>query len=185
MKTLKVHAISRTVFTLRKALSGLVVTALLTLLSAGAPASNAHAQSATPDVSAAPHVTDVSGDTTHGQPRWTLFFAEQVQKLLASGDPERIDSAMQLIMHYERRSDITIDFTPVISALLEIYEDDSVVDGRRLLALSTLEAVGGEWVMRRLADRMRHGHERSERVERQTLRVLTARLHERSRNGTK
>ena len=181
MKTLNVHAISRKVFTLRRALHGLVVAALLTLLSAGAPASNAHAQSATPDVSAAPHVSDVSGDTAHGQPRWAPFFAEQLQTLLTSGDAGRIDGAMQLIMHYERRGDVAIDFTPVIPALLGIYEDDSVADGRRLLALSTLEAVGGERVMQRLADRVRRGRERSERVEQQTLRVLTAHLDQRNR----
>jgi len=115
------------------------------------------------------------------QPRWTEGFAEQVNTLLTSGDAKRADSAMMLIMEFARRDDLDINFQPAIPALFEIYEAESMTEGRRLLALSTLDAIGGDPTMKRLAERLRGGAESSDRVEQQTLRILTVRLQERTR----
>jgi len=144
-----------------------MVSTQLLILCALPIAAEAYAQSTQPD------------DTVRVQPRWTQSFDQQLQKLLSTDDRERVDKAMQLIMHFERNEDIHIDLTPVIPCLFRIYESESYDDGRRLLALATLEAIGGNLVMQRLAERLRSGRERSKRVEKQTLRVLAARMQAR------
>ena len=110
-------------------------------------------------------------------PRWTAAFGEQARVLLQTGDIERQENAMMLILQYERRSDLAIDFQPAVPALFDIYEG-SADDGHRLLALSTLQAIGGTPVLNRLAERLRENREASDRVKRHTIRVLAAYLQQ-------
>lgn len=151
-----------------KILRQLATTALVITMAAALPVASA-AQSSIPDES----------DSVH--PRWTQDFGEQLRTLLTSGDPVRTEKAMMLIMKYAQHDDLDIDFRPAIPALFAIYESGSAEEGLRLLALSTIETVGGEETMHRLADRVLKGEESSERVERQTLRILTVRVQERTR----
>lgn len=115
------------------------------------------------------------GDEGAQAETWQAHFGAQMRDLLRSGDSARIDAAMQLMMRYKQNSDLTIDFSPAVPVLFDIYEDDEQLEGRRLLALATLEAVGGEATLERLAERVQRGEERSQRVRNQTLRVLAFR----------
>jgi len=108
-------------------------------------------------------------------PQWVTVFGEQTRVLLESGDVERQENAMMLILQYEQRPDLEIDFYPAVPALFDIYEG-SADEGHRLLALSTLQAIGGEPVLIRLAERLREHREASDRVKRHTIRVLAAHL---------
>lgn len=141
------------------------LTALLLAVGAVAPASAQSDATATASVENAP---------------WTEHFGEQVRQLLETGDPERQEDAMQYVLLYARRSDVDVDFGPAVPALFEIYED-AEKEGLRLLALSALNAIGGEPVMTRLAERVRY--ERSDRVRHHTLRMLKIHL-QRKREGT-
>lgn len=82
---------------------------------------------------------------------------------------------MQLITQYapvtDAEGDPVFNFRALTPALLDIYrhEDDP---GRRLLALSALDAIGSRAALRALAEWI--PQERSERVRRQTLYVLSA-----------
>lgn len=134
------------------------------LLLTFAPASDLAAQPSDPAIA-------VQG----GAPQWTEVFGEQVRVLLESDDVNRQENAMLLILRYERQTDLDIDFRPAVPALFEIYEG-SAEEGHRLLALSTLQAIGGEPVLNRLAERMRENREASDRVKRHTIRVLAAHL---------
>lgn len=108
------------------------------------------------------------------QPQWAMVLGEQVRMLLESGDTNRQEDAMLLVLQYAQRPDLKIDFQPAVPALLSIYESDAD-EGHRLIALSALDAIGGEPVLGRLAERVRNREEPSERVKRHTLRVLTVR----------
>jgi len=114
----------------------------------------------------------VHEETNH--PQWTTVLGEQVRMLLESGDVNRQEDAMLLILQYAQRPDLKIDFQPAVPALLSIYESDAD-EGHRLIALSALNAVGSEPVLSRLAERVINREEPSERVKRHTLRVLTVR----------
>jgi hypothetical protein len=111
-------------------------------------------------------------ETNH--PQWTMVLGEQVRMLLESSDTNRQEDAMLLILQYAQRPDLKIDFQPTVPALLRIYESDAD-EGHRLIALSALDAIGGQPVLGRLAERVRTREEPSERVRRHTLRVLTIR----------
>jgi hypothetical protein len=111
------------------------------------------------------------------QPEWTEVFGEQVRVLLESGDMHRQENAMLLILRYEQQSELDIDFRPAVPALFEIYESDAQ-EGHRLLALSTLEAIGGEDTLQELAERVRERRIDSDRVRDHTLRVLTVHLNQ-------
>jgi hypothetical protein len=111
-------------------------------------------------------------ETNH--PQWTMVLGEQVRMLLESSDTNRQEDAMLLILQYAQRPDLKIDFQPTVPALLRIYESDAD-EGHRLIALSALDAIGGQPVLGRLAERVRNREEPSERVRRHTLRVLTIR----------
>lgn len=111
-------------------------------------------------------------------PPWTQGFTDQMQMLLTTGDSERMEVAMQLIIQYGKQSKLPINFNPLIPTLFDIFESESMSSGQRLLTLSALEAIGSEVVMERLAERLRSGREQSEHVKQQTIRVLTVRMLE-------
>ena len=140
------------------------IASALALLLTFAPASDLAAQPSDP-------VNVAQGNA----PQWTEVFGEQVRVLLESDDVNRQENAMLLILRYERQTDFEIDFRPAVPALFDIYEG-SAKEGHRLLALSTLQAIGGEPVLTRLAERMRENREASDRVKRHTIRVLAAHL---------
>lgn len=102
---------------------------------------------------------------------WATHFPNQVRTLLESPTPEVQDNGMQLILHYAQR-DAAIDFAPAVPALFDVY-DHAEHEGRRLLALRAIDAVGTEVHMRRLAQRL--DTELSDRVRNHTLRTLAAR----------
>lgn len=108
---------------------------------------------------------------------WPAHFGEQLRVLLEAPDVERQTKAMDLILRYARNSELEINFQPVVRPLFTIYERDSH-EGRRLLALSALEAIGTESVLERLAAGVQQ--ESSERVRRHTVRVLTVHRQKRS-----
>lgn len=112
------------------------------------------------------------------QPKWTEAFGDQVRMLLESNDMHRQENAMLLILRYEKQSELNIDFRPAVPALFEIYESDAK-EGHRLLALSTLDAIGGEDTLQELAKRVRERRIDSDRVREHTLRVLTVHLNQR------
>lgn len=119
------------------------------------------------------HPSDPTPEETN-QPQWTKVLGEQVRMLLESGDVERQEDAMLLVVQYAERSDLKIDFQPAVPALLDIYESDAD-EGHRLIALSALNVLGDEPTLGRLAERVRNRAETSDRVRRHTLRVLTVR----------
>lgn len=123
------------------------------------------------------HPSHLAHEETN-QPEWTKVLGEQVRMLLELGDINRQEDAMLLVLQYAQRSDLKIDFQPAVPALLAIYESEAD-EGHRLIALSALNAVGSEPVLGRLAERVRNRAETSERVKRQTLRVLTVRSQQR------
>lgn len=104
---------------------------------------------------------------------WTEDFGQQVRVLLETGDEERQGGAMQLTQLYAGQFNADIDFSPAVPALLKIYET-SENEGLRLMALASLDAIGNESALNRLAERVLA--EKSERVRKQTLRVLTSHL---------
>ena len=109
---------------------------------------------------------------------WTEHFGEQLRVLLEAPGAERQTNAMHLILRYARQPGTGINFRPAVRPLFEIYESDAQ-EGRRLLALSALEAIGSESVLKRLASRVQE--ESSERVRRHTVRVLTVHLQDRNK----
>lgn len=110
---------------------------------------------------------------------WTEHFGKQIRALLETEDPERQQNAIQHVLLYANRSDVDIDFEAAVPALFEIYEN-AEDDGLRLMALTALNAIGGEPVMARLAERV--SYEKSNRVREHTLRILM--VHRLSRDRT-
>lgn len=106
---------------------------------------------------------------------WVPLFQEQVSRLMAAPGEERQDGAMQLITQYATYTDADGDpvfnFRSQVPSLLDVYRNEKDM-GRRLLALSALNAIGDRAAFRKLAEWM--PEERSERVRRQTLYVLSA-----------
>lgn len=131
-----------------------------------------------------PYAPALAQKTIHpavsAQSSWVENFGEQVRTLLETGDAERQEKTMQLVLDYAGRSNVEIDFEPAVPALFDIYEH-AETEGLRLLALASLDAIGDEPEFERLAERVRF--EQSERVREQTLRVLTARRQQ-SRSPT-
>lgn len=122
-----------------------------------------------PVATAQSHTSAVDSAATHGQ--WKAHFGLQLRTLLESSDPAVQDNGMQLILHYAQR-DADIDFTPTIPALFDVY-DHAEHEGRRLLALRAIDAVGTDAHMRRLAQRL--DTDLPDRVRTHTLRTLAAR----------
>jgi hypothetical protein len=120
-------------------------------------------------VTAQSHSPSEDSSATYGQ--WKPHFGTQVRTLLESPNPEVQDNGMQLILHYAQR-DADIDFAPAVPALFDVY-DHAEHEGRRLLALRAIDAVGTEAHMRRLAQRL--DTELSDRVRAHTLRTLASR----------
>lgn len=115
------------------------------------------------------HSTSVDSSATYGQ--WKPGFGMQVRTLLESPHPEVQDNGMKLILHYAQR-DADIDFAPAVPALFDVY-DHAEHEGRRLLALRAIDAIGTDAHMRRLAQRL--DTEVSDRVRAHTLRTLASR----------
>lgn len=139
--------------------------ALLLAVGAVAPASAQPDATATDSIEKAP---------------WTEHLGEQARVLLETGDPERQEDAVRYVLLYARRSDVNVDFEPAVPALFEIYEN-AENEGLRLMALSALNAIGGEPVMTRLAEQVRF--EQSDRVRHHALRMLKIHL-QRKRGDT-
>jgi hypothetical protein len=110
----------------------------------------------------------VDASSPYGQ--WKPHFGTQVRTLLESPNPEVQDNGMQLILHYAQR-DADIDFALAVPALFDVYNHGEH-EGRRLLALRAIDAIGTEAHMRRLAQRL--DTEVSDRVRAHTLRTLAA-----------
>ncbi len=122
-----------------------------------------------PAATAQSHSPSADSSAPYGQ--WTAQFGAQLQTLLESPNTEVQDNGMQLILHYAQR-EADIDFTPTISSLFDIY-DHADHEGRRLLALRAIDAVGTDLHMERLA--LRLDNELSGRVRAHTMRTLAAR----------
>lgn len=147
--------------TIRTSITAILVALLLAIGAAG-PAAAQQTTTPTPSVEAG---------------SWTEHFGAQVRLLLESGDAERQEKAMRYVLLFTGRSDVDIDFEPAVPALFEIYED-AEGEGVRLMALSALNAIGGEPVMTRLTEGVRY--EQSDRVRQHTLRILKIHLQRRS-----
>lgn len=108
---------------------------------------------------------------------WPEHFGEQVQTLLRTGDAERQEKAVRLVLEYAGRDDLSIDFRPAEPELIRLYEEAGD-ESLRIMALNALSAVGGELSMETLATQVRY--EESDRVRQQMLRVLSVRLQRQS-----
>ncbi|MFB6099037.1 MAG: hypothetical protein ABEK84_08010 [Salinibacter sp.] len=137
-----------------------VLAAVATLLLAGSPVGSAAAQPLS------------SPDSSVEAASWPQRFGAQVRRILDTGDPERQELALRLVLQYAKRSDLNIDFGPAIPALFEVYER-AEQEHLRIMALNALVLVGEKADMARLAHQVRF--EQSERVRRHTLRALQAR----------
>lgn len=132
------------------------------------PPAQAQSSNATTGSNAAPLSQKPAG--------WTQQFEQQMVRLLRAPDAERPERAMQLIIHYaqmkDAEGDAMFDFSGAVSPLLRTFKHSND-EGRRLLALATLNAIGNEPAMREIARTIRH--ERSDVVRHRTLHVLSAR----------
>ena len=143
-------------------------TLLLAFLTAALPLQEASAQPASVDEAS---VAKAPVQATPSD-RWAENVGKQARWLLQFPDAERQDRAMMLILRYANRDpELPVDFRPAVSELFKIYESNAK-DGRRLLALAALQAIGEPYVLKRLAKQAQNEH--SEKVYRQTLRVLAA-----------
>jgi len=101
---------------------------------------------------------------------WTIeTLDDQLTSLLESGDPEKQNTAMTIIINFRRQRPEAYDFVDCISPLMQIYRSDQQ-EGMRLLALAALDAIGtprAYETLRRSAQTVR-----SRRVRRQTALVL-------------
>ena len=122
-----------------------------------------------PAATAQSHSASADSSASYGQ--WKTHFGAQLRTLLESPNTDVQDNGMQLILHYTQR-DTDIDLAAAVPALFSIY-DHAEYEGRRLLALRAIDAIGTDTHMQRLA--LRLNNELSSRVRAHTLRTLAAR----------
>lgn len=84
-------------------------------------------------------------------PRWTQTLDEQVAGLVRSSDPALRVDGMQLLITLSAENTASVDFPATRSALYDVLFDRTYADAHRILALSALDAIGGDQMTQVLA----------------------------------